>query len=330
MKIGGCCILLDEDLKVDRALNMHTSTVSHMMYLSAKDKNAHLFAMVQHNLRALRRQVKHFATLPEHLRMWRISSELLPFYMHPLAASFYAVNECKEYIAGKLEDIGRVARNYGVRLSFHPAQFVTLASQNANVRKNAAQELDYHGQVFEMMGYRGWHEDGTSINIHIGPKDAAIKEMRALIKSAPDYVKNFLTIENDEFSWTVKPILDAVGDLVPVVLDVHHYWIFHKEYLDPSSNLVSDIKDTWRGVRPKLHLALSAPDLCGGAGKNTSLSITDLLTSTSRTKLRAHSLEPWHHKTVKYAASFGFDIMWEGKNKNVGAKQISKILKLGV
>jgi UV DNA damage endonuclease len=329
MKIGGACKWLDPTTgdTVPEA-NFKGVTVRRLKELPVKERFTCLWFVLDHNLKALRMQLEHVAALPSALHMWRLSSELLPVATHEVASAFYAESEVQDLITKRLAWCGKFARKHSLRLSFHPGQFVVLGSRNPGIRENSARELEYHCEIFERMGYTEWHQDGLAVNVHVGLKDPELKAMLKYLKTAPKCVKNFVTLENDEFSWGAERIVQVFGEHVPLVLDVHHYWIHEGKRLSPNSPFVSDIRRTWRGVQPKLHLAMSAPELC--ASKPTQkLDLANLIDAgNTKAKLRVHSLSPWHTWSIKYAAQFGFDIMWEGKDKNVGAMSIANYLRL--
>jgi hypothetical protein len=109
-------------------------------------------------------------------------------------------------------------------------------------------------------------------------------------------IANFTTLENDEFSWGVEPIIETFGDLVPVVLDVHHYWISEGVRLQPSDPLVNRIRETWRGVQPKLHLAMSYPELCGDYGPKDKMDLQALLDAGT---FQMKGGTPWFDKAMK-------------------------------
>ena len=57
------------------------------------------------------------------------------------------------------------------------------------------------------------------------------------------------------------------------------------------------------------------------------LDLDALLQHTNKSKLRAHSRTAWHTRTIEYAGRFTeFDLMWEGKDKNLGAAEIARHL----
>lgn len=329
IKVGAACKWVDADGVSDPAANFRISTVTRLTAMTNAARHEFLTELVKHNMRALRNQFEKVAALPEPLRMWRIGSDVLPVATHAITAAFYADADVQALITKRLLWCGNFARKNNLRISFHPGQFVVLGSQSAQIRENSLRELEYHCDVLARMGYTGWHPNGASVNIHVGLKNPDIAAMRATLLSRDTDIRNLVTLENDEFSWGAEAIVDTFGDIVPLVLDVHHYWIHTGRRLHPDSEFVNQIRATWRGVQPKLHLAMSHPHLCGEATPKAQLLLDTLLEAgQTRAGLRAHSQEPWHTRSIDYAGKFGFDIMWEGKNKNLGAWQIAHQLKL--
>lgn len=325
MRVGAACKWVDSTGENVPEANFREITVRRLLSLDEDARFPILRDLLVHNARALREQIRRVSNLPVPLRMWRISSGLLPVATHSVAAAFYRDPSVISYTDRVLRSCGDLARASGIRLSFHPGQFVVLGSQNPGIRENSRRELQYHCEVFTRMGYTGWHPDGVSVNIHVGVKNAAVSEMRELMRSSRD-IENFMTLENDEFSWGAREIVDTFGDLVPVVLDVHHHWIQTGERIPPGSRLARDVRDTWRGTRPKIHLSMS--DL-GDADPRVAPDLRSLLdTGKTRAGLRAHCLHPWNLNTVEYAARFSSDIMWEGKDKNLGSEVIARHLRL--
>lgn len=327
IKVGAACKMLNEAGDPVPELNLSTTTVKKLTSLVNSDRNAWLWALVDRNLTALANQLSQVAGWPIHRRMWRIGGDILPVYTHAITRHFYGSKEVQHEIEKRLLIIGIDARKANIRLSFHPGQFVVLGSRNPGIRENSMRELIYHCDVFTMMGYVGWHPNGLAVNVHVGLKDPDIQAMRTALKGAPSNVRNFVTLENDEFSWCAARIVETFGDLVPLVLDVHHYWIHQGVRLGPTSELATRIRQTWRGVQPKLHLAMSYPELCSASKHELCLN-TLIEDNNTRSGLRVHAPEPWHRGCIHYAGRFGFDIMWEGGNKNLGAATISSVLKL--
>ena len=79
-----------------------------------------------------------FAYLRQHdIRMYRMSSDLAPYATHPDMPQFHSmVEECR----GDLDTLASWPRAQGLRLSFHPSQYIVLNSGNAD-----ADEEDHRG-----------------------------------------------------------------------------------------------------------------------------------------------------------------------------------------
>lgn len=320
MKIGSACITLRSDGDKE-SFNERSTTVRYLTTLTPPQIEAKLLDITSHNLQSLHEVALKLLNMPEERRMFRIGSGLLPMRTHPIASTFYARR--LSWIFESLHETGRVFRDAKARISFHPAQFVVIASQNANIRQRSLEELRYHAEVGRAMGYSGWHPDGFAINVHVGVKDAAVAAARELIIQDND-VRNFLTLENDEFSWGPEEIVSSFGDLVPVVLDVHHRWIKDGVHTDPGRDctLLGRIRQTWCEAAPKIHLAMSGRDLLPDQDPDILPDLQQCLKLAPKAKLRAHSQTVWNFAVVKNALSLNCDVMWEGKDKNLGAQFI--------
>lgn len=326
MRIGAACKWQDSDGTQNKLATFKTTTAKYISTLTKKEKLAYFENLLDYNMKSLKLQIELVGSLPQHLRMWRLGSEILPLRTHPAAKDFYDSNETKQFLKDHLANCGKLARKNDVRLSFHPGQFVVLGSEKAHVREASLQELKFHCDVFSMMGYKGWHDHNVCVNIHVGLKNPKIEEMRALLQSSEN-IKNFVTLENDEFSWGARQIVETFGDIVPVVLDVHHYLIMQERQILAESNLSKYIQQTWKGTRPKLHLSMSDKTLTNG--KHVPIKKM-LARGIKKTAIRVHSDDPWNTKKIDYVKTFlpYYDIMWEGKDKNIGSANIAKHIGL--
>lgn len=324
MQIGFCCLWEAGD-GLPLFHNQRTTTAR---YLSTQPPSAQvekLNELVAHNVAALRAIVDHLSTLPPELRMFRIGSDVLPLYTHAATRALYA-NGDVDIRAEELAMIGETARKNGVRLSFHPGQYTILQSKTPGVVESGIREFEYHARVAELLGYRGWHDSGFSINIHMGGGADDCSGFRSVLRDLSETARNLITIENDEFTWDTHRLVDEIGHLVPIVLDVHHHTLHTGEYIQPDSLLVECVKATWRGVRPKMHVALSQIEEVGDdVEHNTEIPYSGLIESgKKKSALRKHSYDAWHPASIDYWLQFApdFDLMFEGKSKNVGQVQI--------
>lgn len=327
MKIGAACKWLNNRGETMPQKNFRITTVKRLLEKTKEEQHESLLEILDHNLSALQLVIIALSNRPEQVRMWRIGSDLLPLYTHYGTASFYRDKDVQTRLQAGLLTVGELARKHDIRLSFHPGQFIVIGSVHPHVREQSRIELEYHADCARMMGYTSWHQDGFCINVHVGGKQADPKVVRAEIKAMSPVLRNLLTLENDEFCWSAQNIVEQFGDLVPCVLDVHHYWISEGEQLSANNLLVENIINTWQGARPKLHLAMSHRELVPVFYQNKNIPLQVLLnTGLTRGKLRVHSQSPWHLPTLDYVRSFikDFDVMWEGKDKNVGQRSIAR------
>jgi UV DNA damage repair endonuclease len=246
---------------------------------------------------------------------------------HEIALTTYSTPEVRTYVVNNLNVIGSLARHWNIRLSFHPDQFVVIASPNPEVATRGIATLESVAEITRLMGYTGWHPDGFAINIHAGAASVTTEQLRdAITNRLSEQARNLLTLENDEFSHNLYDLCQ-LKDVVAIVPDLHHEWINEGWYTGAGSNCMRDVLESWRGVRPKLHLAMSREHLIPDEVKNDQLlDLHDLVfrNGLTKSKLRAHSDSPWHTPTLDYARHFHehFDIMWEGKDKNLGQEII--------
>ena len=272
--------------------------------------------MNTHNL------VKKVATLPEPLRMLRITSDMLSFYTHEDYTDFWQSTDVQNSLERWMAPIGETARKNNVRLSFHPDQFVVLASDRDEVVNKSIEEFEYHADMARWMGYGKSFQD-FKINVHIAGRrgPAGIREA---YKRLSVEARNGLTIENEEMSHGLDDCL-TLSDLLPIVLDIHHHWVREGEYLAVTDERVQRIVDSWRGVRPVLHYSVSREDCLVGHSPAALPSHKSLIESGhNKQKLRAHSDFYWNKAVNEWALTFydKFDIMCESKAKNLASQKL--------
>lgn len=263
--------------------------------------------------------VKKVASLPEPLRMLRITSDMLSFYTHDDYKDFWNSSDIQASLERWMRPIGETARNNNVRLSFHPDQFVVLASESEGIVNKSIEEFEYHANMARWMGYGKTFQD-MKINVHISGRQGPEGIRRAYQRLSPE-ARNCITIENEENAWGLDDCL-TISDVVPIVLDIHHHWCREGEYIDPNDDRVKRVVDSWRGVRPTMHYSVSREDVLIGHCPDTLPDHTQLLANGyKKQKLRAHSDFYWNNAVNKWAISFmdQFDIMAESKAKNLAS-----------
>ena len=266
--------------------------------------------------------VKKVATLPPELRMLRITSDMLSFYTMDEYKDFWTRQDVQDSLARWFAPIGQTARDNDVRISFHPDQFVVLASDREEVVNKSIEEFEYHTDMARWMGY-GQNFQDIKINVHISGRQGPDGIKRVMSRLSPE-ARNSLTIENDEMTWGIEHSLE-LADTCALVLDIHHHWVKTGEYIEASDDRVKRIIDSWRGVRPVIHYSVSREDVLTAHPRHILPDHGALIAEGfTKQKLRAHSDYFWNDAVNDWALTFldNFDIMCEAKGKNLASAKL--------
>ena len=326
-RIGFACKWIDFPHQVNgidknddaKQYNTGTTTISWLNRQTKDVAEQRLWDLMVQNLEATHKLVKRVGELDENLRMVRISSDLLPAFTQDTWSYFWRKSDVVSYLERHFLAIGNSARRSNVRLSFHPGQFTVLASINPGIVDRSIEEFEYHASMAAWMGFGKQFQD-LKINVHISGKLGPDGIRQAYKRLSPE-ARNCITIENEENSWGLDDCL-TLSDIIPIVLDVHHFWIREGAYLDPEDARVAQVVDSWRGIRPTMHYSISREDYLV---EHDTMVLPDhehlLLNGYKKQKLRAHSDFYWNTKVSEWALSFlnTHDIMCESKGKNLAS-----------
>ena len=327
-RVGFCCKWIDhpdecagrKPTSESRELNGRSTT---MRWLREHPEQAEQrqWDIMDHNARAALLMVERVGSLPEHLRMVRLGSEMLQGYTEPNWIDWWQQADVQRHLERIFAPVGERARALGVRLSFHPGQFCVLASAADEIVERSILEFEYHADMARWMGYGSeWHDHGFKINVHLSGRGGPAKFLQTLSKLSPE-ARNLITIENDEISNGLDVTL-AVADHVALVLDIHHHWINTGEYIRPQDDRAKRVIESWRGVRPALHFSVSREDILVDHPTGDRPDLADLLGRGHRKQhLRAHSDFYWNTAVNDWAAGFSndWDIQCESKGKNLAS-----------
>ena len=328
-RIGFCCKWLNDPSEcggmkvnaVDRDLNGRSTTMRWLRE-HADEAEQRQWDIMNHNARAALLMVERVGSLPEHLRMVRLGSEMLQGYTEPSWIDWWQQKDVQAHCERIFAPVGARARELGVRLSFHPGQFCVLASESDEIVERSILEFEYHADMARWMGYgAGWHDSGFKINVHLSGKGGPDKFLRTLGRLSPE-ARNLISIENDEMSNGLDVTLQ-VATHVALVLDIHHHWINSGEYIETTDPRIESVIASWRGVRPVLHYSVSREDYLTGHACDQRPDLGTLISQGyKKQKLRAHSDFYWNSAVNEWAHTFGdqFDIQCEAKGKNLASQ----------
>ena len=326
-RIGFACKWIDYPEQVDgikpkddaKKYNTGTTTITWLNRQSRNVAEQKLWDLMKQNIESTRLLVQRVGTLDESLRMVRLSSDILPAFTEPSWKYFWLLPDVQQYAESQFKRVGDLARANSVRLSMHPGQFCVLASDNQDIVNRSIEEFEYHATMAAWMGFGKKFQD-FKINVHIAGRAGPQGIRQAYTRLSPE-ARNTITIENEEITHGLDDCL-SISDLVPIVLDIHHHWIREGVYIDPNSDSVKRVVDSWRGIRPTMHYSVSREDCLVGHDRNRCPDLQALIESGhKKQKLRAHSDFYWNTAVNEWALSFWdqFDIMCESKAKNLAS-----------
>ena len=279
-----------------------------------------LWDIMVHNIESTRKLVERVGNLDNNLRMVRLSSDLLPVYTQNDWRYFWQRPDVRLYAEKKFAEVGRLARDRGVRLSFHPGQFTCIVSDNPDVVQRSIEELEYHTDMIRWMGFGQTFQD-FKCNVHLSGRLGVDGFDTAWNLMSPE-LRNCLTLENDEYQSTIDDLI-KLKDKIAIVLDIHHHFISNHEYIAVTDERIKYIVDSWRGIRPVIHYSQSREEYMS-TYQDCMPEMNVLLENTKKAKLRAHSdfynntyINNWALTHLEWA-----DIMAESKSKNLGSKQL--------
>jgi UV damage endonuclease UvdE len=321
-RLGFACMISDEKGIQDVKYKIGTLTQKKMFTLSESIQYEKLTNKVKENIVALNNQIFFVSSLPIEDRMFRISSSLLPMYDHPTLYKLYD-ESLLFFLKKELSRIGMFAKEKDIRLSMHPDQFCVLNSENIEVIKKSIICMEKHADIVDMLGF-GIEFQDFKVNIHLNGRTDILP-----MEDMSETIKKCMTLENDEKKGTINRVLEVCQKYeLAMVFDIHHHWCNTEgEYLSWENDIIKDIRNTWKGVRPTMHLSQSIERLWS---KNNELpNMKEIVKEHKRGKTFAHSQFIDNIKLVEYMLPYNelFDIMIEAKMKNQAVKKFKEIKK---
>jgi len=290
MKIGYPCINRTVDCSGNKTFRLKSYS---------KDR---LVQTIENNLSCLLKILKF--NIVNNILFFRITSDLIPFASHPICTYNW-----QEHFLSKFVEIGSIIKNYNVRISMHPDQFIVLNSIKPEIVDRSIAELKYHAQVLDLMNL----DSTAKIQLHVGGiynnKQKSLERFCENYNSLDRSIKSRLVIENDHRLYCLKDCLkihEKTG--IPVLFDVFHNKIFNcGESIKDSYSLFSKTWDKSDGL-PMLDYSSQKPGKTAGVHAEA-IDKKDFLRFLETTK------------------SFDFDIMFEIKDKEKSVLRIMEIVK---
>jgi UV DNA damage endonuclease len=185
------------------------------------------------------------------VRMYRMTSDLVPYGTHPDLPQFHGqIEECAEELAA----LGKLAIGADLRLSTHPGQYIVLNSEKPEVREAAVRDLDLQAALLDAMGLG----PEAVIVLHVGGAagglEAAQDRFLAGFELLGERARARLVIENDDVSFGLGSVLELAAQTGSrVVWDALHHRCLDPGRIPPEEALSLALA-TWQdGSLPKIH-----------------------------------------------------------------------------
>ena len=240
---GLCCQFADAGVHFRQATHRYVST------LSPTGRTQYLRDIARANAIALAHAVLRCHELD--IGAFRLSSQILPLATHPVSGYSLETLDDDGVITRSFAAAGDLAREHGIRLSFHPDQFVVLNSVRDQVVASSVQELDLQASLGAIVG-------ADTITLHVGGmtdgKEASLNRLERNLDRISLAARERLALENDDRLFTVRDLHPlCMRANVPLVYDVHHHRC-NPDGLDVET-ATALATETWAGREPWMHIA---------------------------------------------------------------------------
>ncbi|MBV9085496.1 MAG: UV DNA damage repair endonuclease UvsE [Acidobacteriaceae bacterium] len=258
-----------------------------------------------------------------NIQMYRMSSDIAPYVTHPDLLQFHRqIKESRRELAS----LGQRANSMGLRLSFHPSQYIVMNSPDPALRRQSVKDLTAHAEILDLMNLG----PEAVIVIHVGgmydDKPAAINRWVTCYKHLPEPARRRLALENDDIRFSAADLLQ-IHELtgVRLVFDMQHHQCLNPERLAWRCTLERFLR-TWPDtVRPKIHY--SSP-------RTQAREIVRITRKTGRKKkvlqpptwtAHADYIHPFDFiRFAQETNGLNFDIMLEAKAKDLALLRLRR------
>jgi UV DNA damage endonuclease len=258
-----------------------------------------------------------FDYLGKHdIRMYRMSSDLAPYATHPDMPQFHSMVRDS---AAELAALGKRAKAQGLRLSFHPSQFIVLNSPDPDLVRKSIWDLTSQAEMLDLM------ELGPEavLVVHVGgvydDRLAARQRWIETWGNLPEPVRRRLVLENDDLRFSCADVLhihEHTG--VRLIFDHQHFWCLNPEGLGLRDALLRMLASWPSTIRPKVHFSSPRTELRQLARKNRKTGKAETVNVAPVWTGHADFVQPFEFiGFMRAAQGLDFDVMLEAKSKDL-------------
>ena len=261
------------------------------------------------------------------ITMYRISSDIAPYLTHPDMPQFHnQIDEC----ALELRELGALGRHLGLRLSFHPSQFILLNSPDTALVDKSIADLAAQAQMLDAMELGPEAVVVTHVGGVYGDLFSGRERWVQTYERLPDQVRTRLVLENDDIRYSVADVLwihERTG--VPVVFDYLHHWCNDREGTDGHLALAACLA-TWPAhVVAKIHFSSPRTEMRTLERKNRKTGKPEKVAAPPIWTGHADYINPFEFITFmrSLVGLREFDVMLESKMKDVALLRLREDMR---
>ena len=248
--------------------------------------------------------------------MYRMSSDLAPYATHPDMPQFHAM---VAESGAELRTVGRKARELGLRLSFHPSQFILLNSPDPDLTAKSVWDLASQAEMLDRMEQGPEAVVVTHVGGIYGDREASRARWTSAWEGLPEPVRRRLVLEHDDLRFSAADTLwihERTG--VPLVFDHQHFWCLNPERLDLRETLARMLATWPPGVQAKVHFSSPRTELRQVSRKNKQTGKAEIVSVAPVWTGHADFVHPFEFITfMREAEGLAFDVMLEAKAKDL-------------
>lgn len=256
-RLGLCCICLAlEDLDPPRSFQRMT-----YKSFSSMERGRALEVLGGRVLNNMEVTLEALRYCGSHNLCYRFSSDLFPLLTYREAG--VSIDDLPQAgsIYGAMGAIRSFVSESGVRVSTHPDQFNTLASESEESLGRTVRELNFQSWFMDMIGLPADHN--SPMNLHInsnkGDRSAIVGRLLRGMEMLDENCRRRIVLENDDKAacWSARMLVEQVYPRAgtPVTFDYLHHRC-HPDGLS-EGEAVRLCHETWGGVKPLFHYSES-------------------------------------------------------------------------
>lgn len=267
------------------------------------------------------REIFHYLHKKD-IHMYRMSSDFVPYLTHPDMPQFH--NQIEE-AADELADLGALARDYDIRLSLHPSQYILLNAQDEAIAQKSIADLNAQAKLLDAMNCSPEAVVVTHVGGVYDDRAESLARFVYRYEELPEGTRRRLVVENDDVNYPITDVLKIHQETgCPVVFDNLHHFCLNPEGM-PMREALHAALATWPdAITPKIHYSSPSTSFDpivekepGNRGRQRT--VTKL--RAPKTKAHADFIDPMEFvlfwEAVGADAARPFDIMLESKAKDV-------------